>query len=56
MGAPDFFRKIFIDIIPNSEYQLDNSRPHFELLPAVKYDPMDENSEEQVYIPIKLKE
>lgn len=56
LGAPDFFRKIFIDIIPNSEYQLDNSRPHFELLPAGKYDPMDENSEEQVYIPIKLKE
>jgi AraC family transcriptional regulator len=55
LGAPDFFRKIFTELIPNSEYQLDNSRPHFELLPAGKYDPMDENSEEEVYIPIKLK-
>lgn len=56
LGAPDFFGKIFSNIIPNSEYQLDNSRPHFELLPAGRYDPMDENSEEEVYIPIKLKE
>ncbi|MDI9311602.1 MAG: GyrI-like domain-containing protein [Limnohabitans sp.] len=56
MGAPAFFGKIFSEIIPNSEYGVDNSRPHFELLPAGKYDPMDENSEEDVYIPIKLKE
>lgn len=54
-GAPDFFRKIFSEIIPNSEYELDNLRPHFEILPE-KYNPMDANSEEEVYIPIKLKE
>jgi AraC family transcriptional regulator len=56
LGAPNFFRKIFVEIIPNSNYQIDNLRPHFELLPAGKYDPMDENSEEDVFIPIKLKE
>lgn len=56
LGAPAFFGKIFSEIIPNSDYELDNSRPHFELLPAGKYDPMDKNSEEEVYIPVKLKE
>ncbi|RXR17330.1 AraC family transcriptional regulator [Flavobacterium amnicola] len=55
LGAPKFFSKIFKESIPNSNYQLDNSRPHFELLPAGKYDPMDENSEEKIYVPIKLK-
>lgn len=55
VGAYDFFKKIFTELIPNSEYQLDNSRAHFEILPAGKYDPMDENSEEEVYIPIKLR-
>lgn len=55
LGAPNFFDTIFKEYIPNSNYQLDNSRPHFELLPAGKYDPMDENSEEKIYIPIKLK-
>lgn len=53
-GAPEFFGKIFGEIIPNSAYELDNSRPHFELLPTV-YNPMDENSEEDVFIPIKNK-
>jgi AraC family transcriptional regulator len=42
LGAPDFFRKIFNECIPNSNYHLDNSRPHFELLSIGKYDPMDE--------------
>jgi|JI10StandDraft_1071094.scaffolds.fasta_scaffold72047_7 AraC family transcriptional regulator len=55
LGAPAFFGKIFTETIPNSKYQLDNFRPHFELLPAGKYDPMDENSEEDVYISVKLK-
>lgn len=55
LGAPDFFSKIFKEYITNSNYQLDNSRPHFELLPSGKYDPMDENSEEKIYVPIKLK-
>jgi len=55
LGAPNFFSKIFKESILNSNYQLDNSRPHFELLPSGKYDPMDENSEEKIYVPIKLK-
>ena len=54
--APVFFEKIFMEWIPNSEYELDNTRPHFEILPEGKYDPMDPNSEETIYIPIKLKE
>ncbi len=54
--APVFFEKIFMEWIPNSEYELDNSRLHFEILPEGKYDPMDPNSEETIYIPIKLKE
>lgn len=53
--ASIFFKKIFAECIPASVYELDNSRPHFEILPIGKYDPMDENSEEDIYIPIKLK-
>lgn len=56
LGAPTFFGKIYGELIPNSDYELDNFRPHFELIPAGKYDPMDENSEEYIYIPVKLKE
>ena len=53
--APTYFKSIFSEWIPASEYQVDNSRPHFEILPIGRYDPMDENSEEDIYIPIKLK-
>lgn len=53
--APTYFKSIFSEWIPASAYEVDNSRPHFEILPAGKYDPMDENSEEDIYIPIKLK-
>ena len=43
---------IFEQWLPNSDYELDK-RAHFELLgPA--YNPVDENSEEEVWIPIKL--
>ncbi|WP_136666685.1 GyrI-like domain-containing protein [Flavobacterium sp. H122] len=54
-GAPAFFGKIYSECIPDSEYQLDNSRPHFEMLPSGKYDPMDKNSEEEIFIPVRLK-
>jgi AraC family transcriptional regulator len=53
--APAFFERIFKESIPASDYELDNSRPHFEILPEGKYDPMDPDSEETIYIPIKLK-
>ncbi|GAA4773106.1 MULTISPECIES: GyrI-like domain-containing protein [Flavobacterium] len=53
--AASYFKNIFTEWIPASEYEVDNSRPHFEILPIGKYDPMDENSEEDIYIPIKLK-
>ena len=53
--APVFFEQIFKEWIPESNYELDNSRPHFEILPEGKYNPMDPNSEEDIYIPVKLK-
>ncbi|MCL9804355.1 GyrI-like domain-containing protein [Flavobacterium amniphilum] len=54
--APVFFEKIFSECIPASNYKLDNSRPHFEIIPEGKYDPMNPDSEEDIYIPVKLKE
>ena len=49
--------KIFIYIygtwLPNSQYMLDD-RPHFEIL-GEKYKNGDPNSEEYIWIPIKLK-
>lgn len=48
------FNYIFYEWLPNSIYQLDN-RPHFEILGA-KYKNNDPSSEEEVYIPIVLKE
>lgn len=53
--ATSYFKNIFTEWIPASEYEVDNSRPHFEIIPIGKYDPMDENSEEDIYVPIKLK-
>jgi AraC family transcriptional regulator len=47
------FDYIFRDWIPNSEYDLDQ-RPHFEILGA-KYKKEDPNSEEEIWIPIKMK-
>jgi len=46
------FEFIFKQWIPNSNYKLDN-RPHFEIL-GKNYKNKDENSEEQLWIPIKL--
>jgi AraC family transcriptional regulator len=51
--APAFFEAIFSTWIPNSSYVVDN-RPHFEILGS-KYKKGDPNSEEEVWIPIRLK-
>ena len=39
--------------LPNSTYEVDNSRPHFEILGKKYLGPMNPNSEEEVWIPIK---
>lgn len=52
--AEDTFKYIFKIWIPNSEYHLDNKRPHFEVL-GEQYKNNDITSEEEIWIPIKLK-
>jgi AraC family transcriptional regulator len=47
------FQHIFGTWLPNSEYELDN-RPHFEIL-GEKYKNDDPTSEEEIWIPIKVK-
>jgi AraC family transcriptional regulator len=47
------FTKIFTDWLPKSEYEVDD-REHFELL-GEKYSNTNPNSEEEIWIPIKLK-
>ena len=47
------FQYIYTKWLPNSDYLLDD-RPHFEILGA-KYKNNDVNSEEEIWIPIKLK-
>lgn len=47
------YQYIFGTWLPNSDYHLDN-RPHFEVL-GDKYKNNDPNSEEEIWIPIKLK-
>ena len=47
------FQYIFGTWLPNSNYTLDN-RPHFEIL-GEKYKNNDPTSEEEIWIPIKLK-
>jgi AraC family transcriptional regulator len=51
--APAFFESIFSDWFPDSVYVVDN-RPHFEIL-GEKYQKGDSNSEEEIWIPIRLK-
>jgi AraC family transcriptional regulator len=51
---PKTSQYIFGQWLPNSNYELDQ-REHFELLGA-KYNPTDENSEEEVWIPIKKRD
>lgn len=53
-AAASTFRYIFEAWLPASGYQLDD-RPHFEILGA-KYKNEDPDSEEEIWIPIKLKE
>lgn len=50
---PSIFQYIFGAWLPNSPYQLDH-RPHFEVL-GEKYKNNDPNSEEDIYIPVKLR-
>ena len=47
------FQFIYSEWLPKSEYQLDH-RPHFEVLGA-NYKNNDPNSEEEIWIPIQLK-
>lgn len=50
---PSIFIYIFSEWLPKSIYQLDN-RPHFELL-GERYKNNDPNSEEEIWIPVKLR-
>ena len=52
-GDTGIFRYIFQEWLPQSEYTLDN-RPHFEII-GEKYRNNDPDSEEDIYIPIKVK-
>lgn len=52
-NAAEFFKHIFSVWLPNSEYSLDD-RPHFEILGA-KYQHGSPESEEEIWIPVKLK-
>ncbi|RYE38364.1 MAG: GyrI-like domain-containing protein, partial [Sphingobacteriales bacterium] len=44
---------IFTEWLPNSAYELDD-RPHFELLGS-KYKNDDAESEEEIFVPVRLK-
>jgi len=52
-NAANFYRKIYTEWFPSSKYELEN-RPQFEIL-GDKYKRNDPNSEEEIWIPIKLK-
>jgi AraC family transcriptional regulator len=52
-GAAAFFRYIYSEWVPNSNYILDD-RAHFEVL-GEKYKNNDPSSEEEIWIPIKAK-
>ncbi|MEZ7499467.1 GyrI-like domain-containing protein [Flavobacterium sp. Arc3] len=52
-GSPAAFEYIFATWLPGSEYVLDH-RPHFEIL-GDKYKNDHPNSEEEIWIPVKLK-
>lgn len=47
------FRYIYYQWLPNSEYELDK-RTHFDLLGS-KYKNNEDDSEEEIWVPIKLK-
>ncbi len=50
-NAAVFFKAIYTEWLPNSEFDLD-ARPQFEIL-GEKYKKDDSNSEEEIWIPIK---
>jgi len=50
-NAAAFFKSIYTEWLPNSEFDLD-TRPQFEIL-GEKYKNNDSNSEEEIWIPIK---
>jgi AraC family transcriptional regulator len=52
-NAAQFFRAIYCEWMPTSAYELDD-RPQFEILGA-KYKTNDPNSEEEIWIPVKVK-
>ena len=52
-NAPAFFNAIYTEWLPASNYELDH-RPQFEILGA-KYKTNDPNSEEEIWIPVRLK-
>lgn len=52
-SAAFFFNSIYTEWLPSSDYELDN-RPQFEILGA-KYKNNDPNSEEEIWIPVKMK-
>lgn len=52
-NAATFFKAIYTQWLPNSDYELDH-RPQFEIL-GDKYKHNDPNSEEEIWIPIKMK-
>jgi AraC family transcriptional regulator len=52
-AASQLYQHILADWLPRSEYLLDN-RPHFAVMGA-KYKNEDPNSEEEIWIPVKLK-
>lgn len=52
--GPKTYEYIFATWLPNSDYLLDN-RPHFAIM-GEKYKSEDKDSEEELWIPIKLKE
>ncbi|MFN0200307.1 MAG: GyrI-like domain-containing protein [Bacteroidia bacterium] len=51
--APEAFQYIFGVWLPSSEFELDH-RPHFEVL-GEKYKNNDPDSEEEIWIPIRIK-
>lgn len=51
-GAAEFYRKIFTEWLPASAYQLD-ARPHWAVM-GTKYKNNDPDSEEEIWIPVKL--
>lgn len=50
-GAPDLFRFIFFEWLPNSDFEIDD-REHFEVL-GESYSPADLAAQEEIWIPVK---